>query len=154
MSNGNNGFLTIGGWSPSRSERLNEIWEMVCDPAEENCNDWTIKAYFDQSRQPPLVSMWIPESVAPSSFGCPGASIKGDIYVPKCWVDLLQNRPKNLWLKCPWVETQVNSALGHMNASQACEDKENQKQCKKWKKKGKCSKNDIALKCKKTCGEC
>ena len=84
MSNGNNGFLTIGGWSPSRSERLNEIWEMVCDPAEENCNDWTIKAYFDQSRQPPLVSMWIPESVAPSSFGCPGASIKGDIYVPKC----------------------------------------------------------------------
>ena len=36
----------------------------------------------------------------------------------------------------------------------ACEDKENQKKCKKWKKKGKCSKNDIALKCKKTCGEC
>ena len=67
MSNGNNGFLTIGGWSPSRSERLNEIWEMVCDPAEENCNDWTIKAYFDQSRQPPLVSMWIPESVVPDS---------------------------------------------------------------------------------------
>ena len=36
----------------------------------------------------------------------------------------------------------------------ACEDNETQKKCKKWKKKGKCSKNDIALKCKKTCGEC
>ena len=31
MTNGLNGFLTIGGWSPTRSERLNEIWEMVCD---------------------------------------------------------------------------------------------------------------------------
>ena len=31
MTNRLNGFLTIGGWSPTRSERLNEIWEMVCD---------------------------------------------------------------------------------------------------------------------------
>ena len=66
MTNGINGFLTIGGWSPTRSERLNEMWEMACDN-QGNCNDWMIKAYFDQSRQPPLVSMWIPGSLVPSN---------------------------------------------------------------------------------------
>ena len=36
----------------------------------------------------------------------------------------------------------------------ACEDKETKRKCKKWKKKGKCSNNATAMKCKKTCGEC
>ena len=65
MTNGFNGFLTIGGWSPTRKERLNEIWEMVCD-AEGHCNSWTFKAYFNQSREPAMVAMWVPDSVVPS----------------------------------------------------------------------------------------
>ena len=36
----------------------------------------------------------------------------------------------------------------------ACEDKAKKSTCKKWKKKGKCSNNATAMKCKKTCGEC
>ena len=37
---------------------------------------------------------------------------------------------------------------------EACKDKAKPKKCKKWKKKGKCSNNATAMKCKKTCEEC
>ena len=35
-----------------------------------------------------------------------------------------------------------------------CEDKETEKKCNKWKKKGKCSNNWTANKCQQTCGKC
>ena len=65
LTNGINGVLTVGGWSPDRSVRMNEMWELKCD-SEGNCNGWTIRGYFEEPRMA-MVAMWIPESIIPSS---------------------------------------------------------------------------------------
>ena len=65
LTNGVNGLLAIGGWSPDRSMRLNEMWELKCD-SDDDCEGWTLRGYFDEGRMA-MISMFVPESVIPPS---------------------------------------------------------------------------------------
>ena len=65
LTNGVDGVLAVGGWSPDRSTRLNEMWELKC-VSDDSCTGWTLRGYFEDTRMA-MVSMLIPESLIPSS---------------------------------------------------------------------------------------
>ena len=64
LTNGVNGVLAVRGYSPSRSERLNEVWEMQCDD-QNVCKDWRLKFKGGNEMGTKFMAMWIPESSIP-----------------------------------------------------------------------------------------